>query len=124
RSAVAEMKSEAAQYRAQSQELRQELESMRASAGSGPGENGKPSEAAPVAPGTTAANGALDQRVASLEETTQLLGSEIRGQYQTKIESASKYRVRLSGLVLVNLLHNSGCLADLDFPSYSAATMC
>lgn len=120
RSAVAEMKSEAAQYRAQSQELRRELESMQASAGSGPGENGKPREAGQVTPGTTAANGAIDQRVASLEETTQLLGSEIRGQYQTKIESASKYRVRLSGLVLLNLLHNRGSLDNLDFPTYAA----
>jgi hypothetical protein len=122
RSAVAEMKSEAAEYRAQSQELRQELESMRASAGSGPGENGKPREAGPVTPGTPAAHGALDQRVASLEETTQLLGSEIRDQYQTKVESASKYRVRLSGLLLLNLFHNRGLVDNLDFPTSTLPT--
>ncbi len=117
RSAVAEMKSEAAEYRAQSQELRKELESMRTGAGSGPEENGKPREAGPVTQGTTAASGPIVQHVASLEETTQLLGSAIRDQYQTKVESASKYRVRLSGLVLVNLFHNRGLVDNLDFPT-------
>ena len=35
--------------------------------------------------------------MASLEESSQLLNSKIDDQYQTKIESASKYRMRLSG---------------------------
>jgi hypothetical protein len=120
RSAVAEMKSEAAQYRAQSEDLRKELERMRAS--SNPGEPGKSAEAVSAAIQATAPNEPGGQRLASLEETTQLLESEIRGQYQTKVESASKYRIRLSGLVLLNLFSNRGYVDNLDFPTYAAST--
>ena len=113
RSAVADMKSEAAQYRAESAELRKELESLRASPAA------TQSQAAEATPPGGAANAPLDQRVGSLEETTQLLQSELRSQYQTKVESGSKYRVRLSGMALLNLFHNGGLVDNLDFPTYS-----
>jgi len=115
RSAVADMKSEAAQYRSESAELRKELETLRSSAAGQQTQTG-PAVAAPAA----AENTPLDGRAGSLEETTQLLQSEIRGQYQTKVESASKYRVRLSGLALLNLFHNGGLVDNLDFPTYAA----
>ena len=115
RSAVADMKSEAAQYRAESAELRKELETLRALP-AGQGQTGQPAEVA--AQGATG-NVPLNQRMAALEETTQLLDSEIRSQYQTKIESASKYRVRFSGLALLNLFHNGGLVDNLDFPTYA-----
>ncbi|PYV46446.1 MAG: hypothetical protein DMG94_09720 [Acidobacteria bacterium] len=67
------------------------------------------------------ADNAVNQKLASLDETTQLLQSEIRTQYQTKVESASKYRLRLSGLVLLNLFSNRGYVDNLDFPSYAAS---
>ena len=38
-------------------------------------------------------------------------------QYQTKVESASKYRMRLSGIVLLNLFSNVGTVDNIDFPS-------
>jgi regulator of replication initiation timing len=114
RSAVSDMKSEAEQSRAESAALRKELEALRASSVAG----AQAQAAEATAPSPTA-NAPLDQRVGSLEETTQLLQSEIRTQYQTKIESGSKYRVRLSGLALVNLFHNGGLVDNLDFPTYA-----
>jgi Uncharacterized archaeal coiled-coil protein len=119
RSAVVEMKSEAAQYRAQSEELRKELEIMRTKSGSG--EAGKSAQEVSGSLPVPAAK-PEEPRVASLEETIQLLESELRGQYQTKVESASKYRVRLSGLVLLNLFTNRGYVDNLDFPTYAAST--
>lgn len=119
RAAVAEMRSEAAAYRAQSAELRKELESMRGvNASANPGVSAQVASQAqePAEP-----NDSLSKRVASLEDTTQLVQSELRTQYQTKVESASKYRVRLSGLVLLNLFHNRGAVDNLDFPTYAAA---
>ena len=114
RSAVADMKSEAAQYRAESAELRKELQTLRVSAGS-------QNQAGAAGPLTAPAESApLSQRMAAIEETTQLLDSEIRSQYQTKIESASKYRVRFSGLALLNLFHNRGLVDNFDFPTYAA----
>ena len=116
RSAVADMKSEAAESRAESAALRKELETLRASPAGGQTQIGPSAEAATQ---VAVESVPLDQRVGSLEETTQLLQSEIGGQYQTKIESGSKYRVRLSGLVLLNLFHNSGLVDNLDFPTYA-----
>jgi hypothetical protein len=117
RAAVAEMRSEAAEYRAETAELRRELQGVR-----------QTNEAAPIAANQqpTASVGAtsnaeqtatIEQRVANLEETTQLLNSKVDDQYQTKVESASKYRVRLSGIVLVNLFSNRGTTDNQDIPS-------
>lgn len=114
RSAVADMKSEAEQSRAESAALRKELEMIRAASPA--------AVQSPASEATTpqaSANAPLDQRVGSLEETTQLLQSEVRSQYQTKIESGSKYRVRFSGLALLNLFHNGGLVDNLDFPTYA-----
>ena len=110
------MKSEAEQSRAESAALRKELETQRAAPAAGEGQTGPASQGTPPA---TADSTSLNQRVGSLEETTQLLDSEIRTQYQTKVESGSKYRVRLSGLVLLNLFHNRGLVDNLDFPTYA-----
>ena len=46
----------------------------------------------------------------------QLLSGKIDEQYQTKLESASKYRVRFSGIVLFNLFSNNGSVDNLDVP--------
>ena len=40
-------------------------------------------------------------------------------QYQTKVEAASKYRVRLSGIVLLNLFSNHGCMDSQDVPTWA-----
>ncbi len=54
-----------------------------------------------------------------LEESTSLIGSKIDEQYQTKVESASKYRARLHGIVLMNAFRNAGRSDNLDFPNYA-----
>jgi hypothetical protein len=61
----------------------------------------------------------LGSRVQKLEESTQLLGSKIDEQYQTKVETAAKYRVRLSGMVLMNAFRNVGASDNLDIPDYA-----
>jgi hypothetical protein len=117
RAAVAEMKSEASEYRAQSEELRKELEKLRT-----PGAASGSAATAPANEPTQAASGSSEQRISTIEENTQLLANEVRTQYQTKVESASKYRVRLSGLVLMNLFKNSGFVDNQDFPTYAASS--
>jgi regulator of replication initiation timing len=117
RSAVSEVKSEAAEYRAQNQELRKELESMRNSSNAAqnpPSENSSATQPA-------VSNASTEQRVSALEETNQVTQSELRTLYQTKVESASKYRVRLSGMVLLNLFHDRGAVDNLDVPTYSSS---
>lgn len=59
----------------------------------------------------------VEERLAKLEEDQQLLIGKIDEQYQTKVESASKYRVRLSGIALLNLFANKGTVDSTDFPA-------
>src|SRR5947208_11839344 len=61
----------------------------------------------------------LEQRVQKLEESTSLIGSKIDEQYQTKVETASKYRARLHGIVLMNAFRNLGNSDNLDLPTYA-----
>ena len=58
----------------------------------------------------------VDLRIGQLEEEQQLLNGKIDEQYQTKVESASKYRVRLTGIVLFNLFSNQGTVDNMDVP--------
>jgi hypothetical protein len=55
-------------------------------------------------------------RLAQIEENMQLMDAKLDEQAQTKIESGSKYRVRLSGIVLVNLYSDRGTVANQDYP--------
>ncbi len=131
RAAMAEMRSEAAQYRSENAALRRELQTAQRQSGAGdtpPANSYDPTPAAgantdranPAEQATLPAKQAtsLEDRIASLEDSTQLLNSKLDDQYQTKVESASKYRVRLSGIVLMNLFSNRGTTDIQDFPSY------
>jgi hypothetical protein len=127
RSAMAEMRLQTEQYRAENAALRKELQTARGPAAvAGPGDSYRAAPQAnvdaerphadPSRPGAKPA-GSMEERVASLEESSQLLNSKVDDQYQTKVESASKYRVRLSGLVLLNLFNSHGATDNQDFPS-------
>ncbi|HKW33917.1 MAG TPA: hypothetical protein VJN92_12990 [Candidatus Acidoferrum sp.] len=52
-----------------------------------------------------------------LEEDQQLTNAKLDELYQTRVSSASKYHVRLSGIVLLNLFGNKGRVDNLDFPT-------
>jgi hypothetical protein len=121
RTLVDQMRAENAQSRVEMRELRQELQDTRklltplTASNSTNTSTGAPAEAT-LAP---AASTDLSGRVQKLEESTQLLGSKIDEQYQTKVETAAKYRARLSGIVLMNAFHNTGGSDNLDFPNYA-----
>jgi hypothetical protein len=68
-----------------------------------------PSPAEPQQPNT-------EDRLAKLEENQEIVEAKVNDQYQTKIESGSKYRLRLSGMVLLNLYENHGLVDNQDFP--------
>ncbi len=124
RSLVEEMRAENAESRAEMHQLREDLQVTRSLLGrpaAPPGGESATAVAESGAPATVAAQGTapLDERVQKLEESTSLIGSKIDEQYQTKVESASKYRARLHGIVLMNAFRNSGASDDLDFPTYA-----
>jgi prefoldin subunit 5 len=128
RAVIEEMRTENAQSRAEMQELRQELQDTRkllapltASTNAGPATSAPAESTAAASRNTsdTAATADLGSRVQKLEESAQLLGSKIDEQYQTKVDTAGKYRARLSGIVLMNAFRNVGGSDNLDLPDYA-----
>jgi len=108
RLAVSELRSEAMQYRTETESLRRELQAQHA----GPSAEGTTPLEKPVA----------GERIAEMEDSIQLLSSKVDDQYQTKIESALKYRMRLSGIVLLNLFQNRGRVDSADIPTWVIPT--
>jgi outer membrane murein-binding lipoprotein Lpp len=136
RATIAEMRSDSEAARAEAQALRHEVEELRAQtsvtqaalriapgqASSAVGE--PPQPAAEIQDSQNATSQPNPQATqnqsaheASLEEEYQLLSGKIDDQYQTKVESASKYRVRISGIVLTNLFSNQGTVDNIDIPA-------
>ena len=125
------MRAENAQSRAEMHQLRQDLQATRALLERPATAAGADSETVAAKASTeesSAASGStvqaslpLEERVQKLEESTSLIGSKIDEQYQTKVETASKYRARLHGIVLMNAFRNLGGSDNLDFPNYSQA---
>jgi hypothetical protein len=120
RSQIAESRAENAALRQELVETRKEIAEMRSPA--------SPVTAASAAPsgatsGAAAASipGQTDERLARLEEDQQLLTDKVDEQYQTKVESASKYRVRLSGILLMNAFENRGSVENQDIPTWAVA---
>jgi len=143
--AVAEMRAETSQYRDEARQLRRELTAARMSPDNAQpnsyetaptpsgvvhaNERGISSageqNVQPLASQTHAVESesteskptSNEERTVKLEEEYQLLSGKVDEHYQSKVESASKYRVRLSGIVLFNLFANKGNVENQDFPS-------
>ena len=62
---------------------------------------------------------AISDRLDKIEEEQQFIDAKVNDQYQTKVESGSKYRLRLSGMVLLNLYDTRGAVDNQDFPEIS-----
>jgi hypothetical protein len=58
----------------------------------------------------------VEGRISKLEDDQELIDAKLTDQYETKVESGSKYRVRLSGMILVGLYENRGTVDNQDFP--------
>ena len=59
----------------------------------------------------------MDGRVGPLEEEQQWFTGKIDDPYQTKVESASKYRVCFSGIALFSPFSNHGSVDNRDVPT-------
>ncbi len=76
------------------------------------------SDARPVSssPSPAPQEQSVAERIAKLEEDQEITDTRLNEQSQTKVESGSKYRLRLSGIVLLNLYENRGLVDNQDFP--------
>jgi hypothetical protein len=136
--AVAGMRSDWQRARAETAELRRELQDIRATtvhpnavlrnavvkaetnsseAAAETLQSGTPDQMAQEQSDILKGDQKKSDHAASLEEEYQLLSGKVDDQYQTKVESASKYRVRLSGIVLMNLVSNQGVVDSIDLPT-------
>jgi outer membrane murein-binding lipoprotein Lpp len=73
-------------------------------------------------PGGAADNGDAAHAVADLREDQSVTDSRLATLYQSKVESGSKYRVRLSGLVLFNTYMNRGTVNTTSVPNLALPT--
>jgi len=108
----------------EARQLRRELDLMKAATASPSGLQNQYGTPTPPPtpdqpqPSTTlsASQGQGQDRVGKLEEDDQVLEGKVNDVYQTKVESGSKYRLRLSGIILLNLYGNRGSVDNQDFP--------
>jgi hypothetical protein len=125
-SQLGDLRKEQERASAEARELRRELDlvkSQNSTGASGPMNSystapAKEIAAQPVS-NSTAQPGqpqTVEDRLGKLEEAQDVLEGKVNDQYQTKVESGSKYRLRLSGIVLLNLFENRGTVDNLDFP--------
>jgi hypothetical protein len=112
--------------RAEADELRKELNVSKTQANSPVGAAADPYAVPPgfsdSAAAGSAPTGSIEDRLAKLEEDQQLTDSKVTEQSQTKVESGSKYRVRLSGIVLLSMFDNRGNLDSQDVPEIATTT--
>jgi len=126
-SALQSMRAEVSATRAEMVELRQDLKAAREQLSAIKGElaastGQEKAQAAPVPPATASREAEvpqLESRVSKMEEEHQLLSAKVDDQYQTKVESGSKYRVRLSGMALLNAFTTRGATNNFDVPDYA-----
>ena len=128
--AIVELRSEISDSRIETRELRLELQRMRQQLAARDGNFPALTEARAQMIGGTAAVSEeqttlpgsdgepdVEERIALLEESQQLLTNRLEEQYQTKVESASRYRMRLSGIVLLNGFANRGAVDSQEVPN-------
>jgi hypothetical protein len=112
RGQVKELKVQQESAQSESAELRKELELTRSQlVATASSANASTSEH--VVSGTQTST---EERITKLEEDEQLADAKIAEHNQTKVESASKYRVLLSGIVLFNTYGARGSVDNADFP--------
>lgn len=110
------------QSQRQMQQLQQQLAELRqqmaAAGAASPAPSSELSSTPPsVAPGQVASAAARDPNPAPVEERLQTLEAAVKLHDQSKVESNSKYPVRLTGLLLFNGFLNKGVPDNVDLPA-------
>ncbi len=84
--------------------------------GTPPVQPSQTSVAPPPSQGMPGQGTSLDEIISKLQDDQGVMNDKITEQSQTKVESGSKYRVRFSGIVLLNADITRGSVDNLDFP--------
>src|SRR5579859_4837366 len=118
---VSDLKAQQQSAKGESELLRKELEIAKSqlAAIAVLTNSGSPAQAVSVAPSKTSTT---EERIKTLEENQQLTDSKVSEQSQTKVESGSKYRLRFTGIILLNLFENRGTVENSDFHCWPRAS--
>jgi hypothetical protein len=104
RQALDAMQAQVAEARRDAEALRLKLQAMEAQIAALRGAAAPPAPQDPLA------------RIDAIGQEQDLIAAKVDDHEQTKVASGSKYRVRLSGLVLVNVFGTHGSVDNLDLP--------
>lgn len=88
--------------------LRREIEALRSELHAA----GKDHEASPPYP-----SGKDAEAIEQLQEEHEIVSAEVKQHEQTKVESESKFPVRITGMVLFNAFSNAGVVDEIDLPT-------
>jgi hypothetical protein len=120
RSSLGDTRAELERSQQEVANLRQRLEELEARLG---GSTGKPTPQTAPSPTYPTLEDALKEQpsvppgdAGATQEREDLLAARIEEQNQTKVESGSRYKVKLSGLVLMNAYSNRGAVDNTDLP--------
>jgi len=122
---ILELRSEVAQSRKETQQLRLQLSGVDPQVGSGSAASADVEQVqlvptpALVPQASTTSNATTEERLAELEDAQQLLADRLEEHHQTKVESSSRYRVKLSGIVMLNAFANRGRVDNQEVPDLS-----
>ncbi len=115
---IEQMQSELQESRQEIQQLREMLtQILRTQANSSPGNSPEERASALTEPQSSVTN-APPAHIA--EDDWQILNAKVEEHEQVKVESSSKYRLKISGIALFNVFDTSGQLDNLDAPSVAA----
>lgn len=115
RGEVRDLKAQQQSAQAETAELRKELQEIKAQLQDAANSASIAAPEHAVSKPSTQQETTVD-RLARLEEDQQLADAKIAEQSQTKVESGSKYRVRLSGIMLFNTFGERGHVDNSDSP--------
>ena len=126
RSTLSETRAELQQSHQEVTDLRRRLEELEARLGasaSKPAPLTAPSPTYPTLQDALKAqqSAAPASDLSASQEREDLLAARIEEQEQTKVESASRYKVKLSGLILMNAYSNRGTVDNADLPGLALA---
>jgi hypothetical protein len=102
------------QSRAEIQALRSQLDVLRAQTGAAASPGG-------AAPPSQNAGSGHSQDLDAIREQQDAMQAEIKQHEQTKVETFSKYPLRLSGLILFNAFSNAGVVDNAQLPTIALA---
>jgi hypothetical protein len=117
---LAESRTEIQQLRTTLQEVLKRMDSLASAPTAATGQDGTVA-AAPQAGSSQAPTDEAHTAAQISQDDWDVLNARVEEQRQTKVESASKYRVKLSGLALFNAFANFGQVDNIDVPSIAVS---